>query len=58
MIYMHYWRVDILMIGTSWFTFEGGHISTQVQCCSYHVRDVGLSIHVCICIHRCTELWL
>ena len=24
----------------------------------YHTCNLDLSIHVCICVHRCTELWL
>jgi len=38
--------------------FGGGHISTRVQGCSYHARNLSLIIHVCIRVHRCTELWL
>ena len=35
------------------------HISTQVQGCSiYHTHNFHSNIHVSLCVHRCTELWM
>jgi len=33
-------------------------VSTQVQGNIYtHTRDLNYSLHVCVFVHRCAELW-
>jgi len=66
-IYINYQCIGIFKIWTSW---EGNviHIwgwsnlivtlSFKFKDPVYHARNFDLSIHVCMCVHRCTELWL
>jgi hypothetical protein len=41
------------------FSRTRGHISTHIQGNIIHARNLNYSLHVCVCVcvHRCAELW-